>query len=73
MEQVKVIETSSVEWQSTVLAVVLHLHLELAGNYDIPTPCLQGKCSAAELCQHVAGLFPAVTYWLYRAYRTWSA
>ena len=26
LEQVKVIETSSVEWQSTVLAVVLHLH-----------------------------------------------
>ena len=52
MEQVKVIETSSVEWQSTVLTIVLHLHLEPAGNYDIPTPCLQGKCSAAELCRH---------------------
>ena len=30
--------------------------VEPAGNYDIPTYCLQGSCSAAELCRHIAGL-----------------
>ena len=30
-------------------------NMEPAGNYDIPTPCLQGKCSAAELCRHLKG------------------
>ena len=31
----KVIETSSVEWQSTVLAVVLHLHLEARRRVEL--------------------------------------
>ena len=37
MEQVKVIETSSIEWQSTVLAVVLHLHLEAKTRIELAT------------------------------------
>lgn len=47
------IEPTFTVWQTVVLAVILHLHLEPAGNYDIPTPCLQGKCSASELCRHL--------------------
>ena len=45
MEQVTGIEPVSQLWQSCVLAVILHLHMEPVDGLEPPTYCLQGNCT----------------------------
>ena len=49
----KVIETSSVEWQSTVLTVVLHLHLEARPRVELESRDYKSLILATKLAGHI--------------------
>ena len=53
MEQVRGIESPSPEWQSSVLAVVLHLHLVSPQPAQVQCACASPSCTSIQICGYL--------------------